>query len=312
MSKNNKNKKDKGKQKPQNMPIRTVGSPIGLARYMTQAHYSPPPRLGMSDLKSHRIGWSVGRIMVGDGSFGVANVLYFVTKPNLSFYVMERNVSGNDLNLAAVPIVIGDDYLGSPAAGDIAKHYARVRYKKLRVYFHSVRTGTSNSVTIYAAPLAGSSYIGEFQTSTSDNPGVEELLSPQGSISWPAWESASLDMTPFIRGGSGPLQNEFDLNRGTIGAIEGDPAYEVRGTFPCSFMVGGIANTAGFLGLVMAEVFVEAEVDFIDYIGASYNPDVTVSRSIVRRPRVEKESTTPSLPTQQVPPPRVYAGGATR
>jgi len=95
-----------------------------------------------------------------------------------------------------------------------------------------------------------------------------------------------MNMTPYIAGGSGSRQNEFNINSpglGEVVATSGTTAY-LSALLPCAFVVSGHNSTSGLRGTQTHGVILSMNVDLLDFIGgtAELEPIGLYSSVVVR------------------------------
>jgi hypothetical protein len=226
-------------------------------------------KVGMTDLKSHRVSWITGYTYVGNGTIGATDeVLMQLTSG--SSYVNASAGSG------VVPVLGSDTVLGKSYVSDVEKHFARKRITSCKLHLVSLQPSTANSMVAYVAPFRGPGPSGDtiYGTGTTAGPVLADVLSSAGAKSAPSWGNLTLDLTPYIPGGSGPKQNEFALNK------DGDDASTNWGTgntdltmvAPCSFVVSGSNSTSGLRGTRVHMIIIEQVVDLLDFTGGVVNP----------------------------------------
>jgi len=211
------------------------------------------PRAGMSDIMRHRFAWLVGQVYVGNGTLGTTDQVYFEDRDaNLYTYL--------------TPISPGDPYLGESYVTDVIKHYARKRVLSIRLYFVPEYPSTSNSMLVNLAPYRGGNFVPTITTSTTGAPSVAGVLGMQDNLSFTSWQSAMLDLTPYVAGGNGPSQNEFNMSASA--AEESSPSAASNSLdVPCGFCLTGTNGTSGLRGLQTHLVIAEITMDLMDYIG---------------------------------------------
>jgi hypothetical protein len=90
-----------------------------------------------------------------------------------------------------------------------------------------------------------------------------QVLGFRDAIMGPLWQSAALDLTPYIAGGSGPKQNEFNMNgaavTSSVSAVDGN------GTVPCAFVYAGQSSDTNTHGKDVAVAVITMKVDLLDF-----------------------------------------------
>jgi len=221
-------------------------------------------RLGLSDMVRHQLSWLVGYIYVGNGTLGATDGVYFCD-PTKGYILTSPSTTGG----AQVPIFAPDYYVGATYASDVFKHYARVRYGKSKLSIVSLNPATTNAMTVVVAPKRGPTGIGQLTTGTVAAEQQTNVWSMAGSKQFASWESGDVDLSPFIAGGSGAAQNEFDANLGLNSGDQNQADSVSRGVVPCTFAVAGNSATAALRGTVTHAVICEQVVDLLDFIGGN-------------------------------------------
>jgi len=237
-------------------------------------------RAGMSDIRSHRMAWVTGYTYVGNGTNGAANAVLFLT--GTGTYLLSANAPTANPNTSSsgmVPILGADTQLGRSYVSDIEKHYARKVIKRMWIHIVSLQPSTANNMMAILAPVRGGGGVegAKFVVlATAGEAGntVDNVSSMKGACSIDSFESKTIDITAFIAGGSGPRQNEFDLNQvvgvqngptiitaGAPSGVDGD------GFVPACFTLAGNNTTAALQGTKVHEIIIEQEVDLLDYVG---------------------------------------------
>jgi hypothetical protein len=216
----------------------------------------------------HRISWIAGGVLVGDGTLGNANGVYFLDVAGTK--VAQAGVDGDNNPLASlIPICGPDGTYGASYVKAIFQLYRRVRYRAIRVSFVPLQSSTANNMTLSAAPIRGPPEYEEvvsLSTGANDTQTQASVMSMSGSQTRDSFEQLDLDLTPYIAGGSGPKQNEFS-NGGEDGKIADDSAGAI-GRVPACFVVSGNSTLAALQGTVTHYVVVETIVDLYDFTGA--------------------------------------------
>jgi hypothetical protein len=230
------------------------------------------PRIGMSDLSSHRQSWICGQIWVGDGSNGALQSNYFATNtfvPTTTAGLVPGNSGGG-----MVPILGSDARVGQTYIADIRKHFARIRIRKCLVHFIPLNPSTSAVGNLVVAPVRGAAQSGDtvvFTAAATASPTIANTLSMNGASMRASWERVTLDLSPFIAGGSGADQNEFAVTLDADTTAWGTGAMDMDFATPACFVVAGtnsgINGAAG--GAYSHVVVVEQIVDLLDFIGGN-------------------------------------------
>lgn len=236
--------------------------------------------VGMKDLRAHEVSYVTGYVYVGDGTHGATDSVYFRLVgsnnivPNAGAYV-----GGG----GQIPILPCDVQIGQSYVKDIEKHFSRKRLRSLKITLVSLQPSTANSMVVTLAPVRGLGQAGEtaYAWATTDaGSTLQNTLGMAGAKSCASWESLSLDLTPYIAGGSGPDQKEF-----TIGNDGGDNSFgnadlDLDMVSPCAFVIAGQNSTAALRGTNTHYVLVSMVVDYLDFIAGNpllFPPAVSLS-----------------------------------
>lgn len=225
-------------------------------------------RLGLADIKSHRVTWVIGYTYVGNGTNGAANAVYFVDATQS--HLLLGYVAGNNSGLC--PILGSDANLGASYVSDIDKHYARKRVKRMWLHIDSLQPSTSNNMMCVVAPRRGfgTTFTGDFSTTLASTVAantVPNVTSMRDAITVDSFESKCLDLTSYIAGGSGSAQNEFEISQlGGFTAVAGHTC-DLDGVAPAGFAVAGNSTTTALQGTYVHQISVEQEVDLLDFVG---------------------------------------------
>ncbi len=223
----------------------------------------------MSDLQAHRISWLTGYTYVGNGTLGATDSVYFAA-PNLTAITPASAGAG------MVPVLGSDPAIGQTYVSDVEKHYSRKRVRSCKLHFIPVQPSTANSAFVYAGPVRGPGAAGDatLATGTGAAPTVPNVLGMAGSKGFASWEHSTIDLTPFIAGGSGPKQNEFAIGRDGDDASTqwGSGTMDLDMICPCAFVISGTNATAALRGTTLHMIIVEQVVDLLDFIGGAAVP----------------------------------------
>jgi len=235
-------------------------------------------RKGVSDLPRMRMAWTIGYIYVGDGTNGAANEVLFLTSD--SAHVGDYHYT-NDVAVV-VPILGSDTVLGKNYVSDISKHYSRKVIH--RMWFHANALVPSTSSAMLAAigfvrgpGSVASTYFAPYATAAATGNPLDYVTSMSGSDVVTSFEHKTWDITRFIAGGSGQLQNEFNIstqNQQATVVVDGSfigaqIAGGAEGVVPACFAVAGNNTVASLQGVKLFELVVEQEVSLLDYVGGS-------------------------------------------
>lgn len=278
--------------------VRSNGNGVGLTRTVTStapaAVSMGPRRVGMSDLRDHAISWLAGYVYVGNGTLGATDSIYAVDPTKTETIVPAPGLTGQ--TNGGVPIVEGDTLLGATYAADVVKHYARKVIKKVWLDVLPLQTSTTNSMIAAVAPMRGPGSIGQPGTGTAAGNSYNNVLSMAGFKQCASWEGMRVDMTPYIAGGSGAKQNEYDVSAGDgSSTAAGGYTYYTRGVVPCTFSVSGSNSTTSLRGTVTHSLIVTEVVDLLDSIGgnASTEPELHAlmrERSVLSSQKINCET----------------------
>lgn len=239
----------------------------GAAQFTDEAS-----RIGLRDLVAHKVSWLAGYIYVGNGTIGATDALYF------------RAIGGtNDLAPSTsgggqVPVLGSDSNVGQTYVADIEKHYSRKILKSCKLRFVSQMPSTANSAMAVVAPVRGCGASGDTVTFTSGTTAactIGNTLGMSGAKSFASYENTTIDLTPYIAGGSGAKQNEFTINRDgeTSATAWGSGNIDLTGIAPCAFVVAGTCGTAALRGAATHYVVAETVCDYLDFLAGNPNPN---------------------------------------
>lgn len=237
-------------------------SEVGAARFQDQAR-----RVGMRDLRSHEVSYIAGYVYVGDGTNGATDSVYFRSAGANA--ATPGNTGGGQ-----VPVLPSDSYIGQSYVRDVEKHYSRKWYKRIHLSAVSVQPATSNSMVFAIAPGRGCGQSGDVVNiwgATTAAPTLQNTLGMAGAKSAASWQTLDLDLTPYIAGGSGGDQKEFNIS------VDGDSSQtawgvagmDLTGIAPCTFTVAGTNSTAALRGTNTHYILVTTIVDYLDFIGGN-------------------------------------------
>jgi hypothetical protein len=240
-------------------------------------------KTGVSDIRKLRISWTLGTIYVGNGTFGTNNLVYLQSQS--SNWLVTGNAATTPPSSGFAPIASSDEDFGQSYIADIEKHFARKIIRRMWLHVESLQPSTANNMmaVIAVAKGAGPAEGGlptAIATAAVTANSVRNVQSVRGSFPVSSWENKTIDITEYIGGGSGALQNEFDIGSGPGSSIKiwttsgVATTLELSGVVPASICVAGNSTTASLAGTVVFNVIVEQEVDYVDFIGAmqNYNP----------------------------------------
>jgi len=86
-----------------------------------------------------------------------------------------------------------------------------------------------------------------------------------------SWEHTSREITSFIAGGSGPKQNEFEIQGAphstNIYSAAAYPTVDGDSLIPACLAVAGNCTTSGLQNTKVHQISIEQEIDLLDFIG---------------------------------------------
>jgi hypothetical protein len=270
-----------GKAKAKNQPNRPRKQGVrARVQDAPAARASHATNVGMDDLRAHRISWLAGTTYVGDGTLGIADQVYFRPAGQTTNVVPGNTGSG------MVPILAADTRIGQTYVSDIEKHYSRKVIRSLKLRLISLVPSTANSAMVYIGPVRGPGAAGDCITVTTATaaPTIANTLGMSNVQSAASWEHRTLDLTPYVAGGSGAKQNEFAISRNgdDVSTAWGDGNQDLTGVAPCAFVISGTCATAALRASNLHFVVIEQVCDFLDFIGGNAL-SVPLSFSAVRR-----------------------------
>jgi hypothetical protein len=218
------------------------------------------PKVGLRDMRDLDISWLAGYTLVGNGTLGATDGVYFTD--STAAYIAPTNSSGD-----AIPVAPGDAVLGATYIKDILKHFQRMTIKSVELNVLSINPSTSNSMTAAIMPAAGAGTITQSLTNSSSSagPSFTNVIGSEGAILVASWESARLDLTKYIRGGSGPKQNDFQLGYEGSGSIGTQTQY-LQGVTPCGYIISGINSTTALRATKVHALILTMKVDLFDFV----------------------------------------------
>jgi len=249
------------KPKKAKAPRRTRDAPAARFTDMTRS-------VGMKDLQAHEVSYVAGYVYVGNGTNGATDGVYFRCAgvngivPNAGSYAQGGQV----------PILPADVNIGQTYVKDIEKHYSRKRVRRIKMTLVSLQPATSNSMVVAVAPIRGCGQSGETAyawTTTDAAPTLQNTLGMAGAKSCASWESLTLDLTPYIAGGSGADQKEFSVATDASDAAWGNADLDLDMVAPCAFIVSGQNSTSALRGTNTHYVLVSMVLDYLDFIAGN-------------------------------------------
>jgi hypothetical protein len=284
MVKSNPNNRAKGARRARRTPRKNIqkqnqNAPKRQALQNRQGQgavvFTRMPRIGMTDIRNHRVSWIAGYTFVGNGTNGAANAVLFQTAAKTYIMGLSNGLSGS------VPILAGDSQVGASYVSDIEKHFARKVIKRMWLTVASLQPSTSNNMMCVVAAsrgpgLASTGTATPLATATPISQVFTNVMSMQDAMTVDSFETKTMEITKFIAGGSGAKQNEFEINEPTDAAstvlVSGSvPAIDLIGLVPASLTVSGFNTTTGLQNTQVHAIIVEQEIDLLDYIGGEGN-----------------------------------------
>jgi hypothetical protein len=222
------------------------------------------PTVGMSDLMQHRITWVMGTVYIGNGTVGAAKSVYF------------NDNSGANLVAGAgggfwVPIAPGDAKVGTTYAQSLMKLYRRMRVRQCRVHLLTQQSSTTNNLVVGIAPCRGTPGAAEWPQESSSTTAAQtlvNLMSIAGMKTCDSFQNTTLELTPYIAGGSGARQDEFNCaSSATATTFIGSTADGAMAV-PCAVQVAGNSTVTALQASSTHIIVGEMVVDFLDFCGA--------------------------------------------
>jgi hypothetical protein len=234
-------------------------------------------RLGLSDIKKVRISWILGYTFVGSAADGVANSVYFLTAD-------QTNIVGGASYSAGsgwVPIAGSDTKLGATYISDLEKHFARKVIHKQWMHVDSLHPTTQNDMMCAIAAGRGGNLCLPTEANVKATAGLQSntltaVSSVKDVLVVESYKSRSMDITHLIAGGSGPAQNEFDIQGYLAGGVTtllaagvlvGNTLADLEGLIPSCIAVSGNNSTAALQATTVHQIVIEQEVSLLDFVG---------------------------------------------
>jgi len=215
-------------------------------------------KMGLPDMKM-RLSWQMGTVFVGNGTLGASGSVYF------------RNLAGS-IYVSGVPVALNDSatYLVPSYLQDVVKHFARCAVQKLRIRAVPIVSSTSNSATLFIAPIRGGQFFSVAPVNdTTASLTVAQMMTMKGVVGGAVYEEFGLDLTPYLAGGSGAKQNEVAVanEEFTSSTTVGADAQTL-----CGITIGGNVITTSLNGYNTHYLLVDAELSLLDFIGGVVDP----------------------------------------
>jgi len=233
------------------------------SRSIGAATYRAPRKVGMRDLMAHEISFLAGYVYVGNGTLGATDGVYY---ENVAKNKIATPYSGG--SATHVPILPGDAEVGASYVKDIDKHFARKRIRSLHAELHSLQPATSNSMVVQLSPVRGAGSASDTRLTTGTTAGatLAATIAMDGSKSCTSWEGLDLDLTPFIAGGSGAKQNEFNNDAQDALGTPWDGQLDLNQVVPACLVVAGQNNTTALRGTQTHMIVIRIVLDYLDFI----------------------------------------------
>jgi len=245
---------------------------------------------GISNLRC-RLAYVAGAAYVGNGTLGATDGVYFLVP------------AANAWASGYVPIAPADATWGRTYINDIVKHYTRRIYHRIVIHYVPFGGGASSTsaLTIGFAPLMGGSGAAVGYLSTNANPPfvVADCLGTSGGMAKPSWEGWSYDLTRYIRGGSGPKQNEFSSVT-AANLSSSTAAAELREIIPCNFAFAGNSPAiASYRGTSIGLVYVTLDVELLDFAQQAWAFTPELKRKVERDTTSDPTSLADAIPDEK-------------
>jgi len=228
---------------------------------------------GFDDIMRQRFSYQAGFVYVGNNTLGKSGGVYAVENTQ------------TDLLTNWIPIMPPDALLGQSYIADVWKHYARVRYHaiKLHVMPISIGNATSTQLDVVLAPYRGGAIAPTLTTTTTAANNTGNVIGQSGSMQFNIWCGATMDLTPYIAGGSGAKQNEFNIPNSV--AITSSTVTTNSLVSPAGWILAGDTVASTYDGAYLGRMYCEVLVDLLDFTGGftEANPEVTAAREMSRK-----------------------------
>lgn len=224
-------------------------------------------RIGLSDIKAHTISWVAGSIYVGQTStLGQDYGIYFRCSGSNSVVVP---IAADAQAVGCVPVSPGDAQVGSTFGQQLLSMYARKVVKRAKLLLQPLMPSTSLDMMVAVAGARGAYSIGSPSAGAVGPNALTNIMTMKGVKSAASWQPLELDLTPFIAGGSGARQDEFDTQMGfNSNTVMGAGSVYGRNVIPCTFAVGGNCNDSSLLNKATHLAIIELNIDLIDFVGS--------------------------------------------
>jgi len=232
------------------------GAPLGR-KEVGNAKLIRQPRIGMADLIAHQVSWVCGKVLIGNGTLGANDGVYFLDAT--ATYIIP----------GLVPILGADQYLGASYVKALDQLYRRKTLRKVSVCFQAIQSSTTNNMTLTVAPVRGPPSVSETAQGVSNTTAALDqgvVMSMTGSKTCDSFENLEIDLTPYIAGGSAAAQNEFAVGNAGVGSPV-TTAVPLLGVSPCAFAVSGNSTVTALRNTRTHIVIVSTIVDYLDFIG---------------------------------------------
>jgi hypothetical protein len=180
------------------------------------------------------------------------------------------DAAGSTGDSGQVPILGSDNWIGAGFVKNLSQNFSRKVVKRCSIEFIPLQPSTTNSCVVYVAPIRGAGAQGSTivtAAAAAAMPTVANVIAASGSRSFSSWEAGSLDLTPYIAGGSGARQNEYNLVSPSEDANWGNGSMDLDGVSPCGFTISGNNSTTAINGTFVHMIVVRQVVDLLDFLG---------------------------------------------
>jgi hypothetical protein len=227
---------------------------------------------GMSDIPDFTIAYNAADIVLGGGTGttapGTLGTAYWLPRANSNFL----------LTSGLLPVAPSDNSIGRSYVTDLMKHYTRRVITRVRVIGTSEQSNTT-SVGLFAiaASRGGSDAIdctSSVAASLATNSDTD-IMTMKNPKPFRVYDNFIYDATWAIAGGTGPKQNEFNVNRTTAGSTVVGNLVDGSGLIPCCIWMGGSSSSLQATGqnVVTHRVIIEVTLHLLDYRGSVTTPN---------------------------------------
>jgi len=219
---------------------------------------------------------------VGNGTNGTANAVYFQAFSGGTPTLLAAGLDHSAGFGGQVAILASDPDVGAVYVKDVERHFARKVIKRMWIHVDSLQPATSNNMMVAIGVSRGPggaaiSVMEPLATAPLLPNSVSNVLSMKRSFTVDSWEHTTVEISDCIAGGSGPRQNEFEIQGqfggGAFYTPSAAPVTPAIGLVPACFAVAGNSTTAGLENTKVHQITFEQEVDLLDFIGGMDNQD---------------------------------------